>query len=170
MTITANPNYAPYGYCHHGLPNGECDYGGCDEFLSLKREEEAEFGLGGERLWATEKQMNYVRLLVSKKDITSLSDERKALVAKVAEIASRPHVSAKGDDAYNVIDLLKDLPDLVTEEVVDGATPKQIGFIKSLLRRKAHDLGEVDLTTLTKKTASDLIKVLNDLQDKGTTA
>jgi len=170
MTSTLNSNHAPYGYCHHGLPNGECDYGGCDEFWSHKREEEAEFGLGGERLWATEKQMNYVRLLIAKKDITSLDDERKALVAKVAEIASRKDMVAKGDDAHNVIYFLKDLPDLATAVVEDGATPKQIGFIKSLLKRKAHELGEVDLTTLTKKTASDLIGELNKLQDKGETA
>ena len=161
--------------CGASTPQYCEDRGGCDEFWAAVREEQRERSSGKPRSYAaSQKQINFMRSLVARKVLT---DEAIIKLAADIETAIANCSVINGRAVSKVIDHAKtceDKPREVTPReatVASGeeATPKQKGFIKSLVAKRdvpADVLSQVEEALLSKAKASQLIGLLTTLPMK----
>lgn len=161
--------------CGASTPEYCEDRGGCDEFWAAIREERQNRASGKPRAYAaSQKQLGFMRSLVARKVLT---DE--AIIKLVADIeTASANVSViNGRAVSKVIDHAKTCADKPRETaprsaaVASGeeATPKQKGFIKSLVEKRdvpADVLSQVEEALLSKAKASQLIGLLTTLPMK----
>jgi len=164
-----------WGYCSHGEANGFCDRGGCDEFWAYRQEEEER--RNAPRVYtATEKQIGFMRSLVSRKVLTdqTIIDLLARIEALLAE--------GRGVNGYKVSEVIDHAkrcedkpktakPATTTPRADEEATPKQKGFIKSLVTKRevpADVMAQVEEALLSKAKASQLIGLLTALPMKQT--
>ena len=155
--------------CGHGSTIGFCDRGGCDELSWHKPTPRTRH--------LTKKQHNWLKAMLSSKDLSSLTAEQMEKVERCREIyAANDGKVPTHYFGYPLIDLLKGLPNKSATKVAaqpvvaaEEASSKQKGFIRSLVAKRevpADVMAQVEAALLSKAKASQLIGLLTTLPEK----